>query len=72
MIRRGKTYAEIAKGEGASKHRIQKLVGLAFLVPDVVRDVLAGSQPTSLTTDWLLRHSMPAIWYEQREIFSAL
>lgn len=34
MIRTGKSYAEIAKGEGVSKHRFHKLLGLAFLAPD--------------------------------------
>lgn len=72
LIRAGKTYAEIAAAEGVSKHRIQKLVDLGFLAPDVVRDVFAGSQPTGLTTEWLLRHAIPASWNEQRETFRAL
>ena len=72
LIRAGKTYAEIAADEGVSKHRIQKLVDLAFLAPDVVRDVFAGSQPTGLTTEWLLRHAIPALWDEQRDLFRAL
>jgi len=72
MIRLGKTYAEIAAAEGVSRHRIQKLVDLAFLAPDVVRDVFAGSQPTGLTTEWLLRHAIPSRWDEQRAMFRAL
>jgi site-specific DNA recombinase len=72
LIRSGKTYAEIAAAEGVSKHRIQKLVDLAFVAPDVVRDVFAGSQPTRLTSEWLLRHAVPAIWTEQRNIFRSL
>mgnify|MGYP001091743691 CR=1 FL=1 len=72
MIRSGKTYAEIAAAEGVSRHRIQKLVDLAFLAPDVVRDVFVGSQPTGLTTEWLLRHAIPVLWNEQREMFRAL
>jgi len=46
LTRAGKTYAEIAASEGVSKHRVYKLVDLAFLAPDVVRYVFAGSQPT--------------------------
>lgn len=72
LIRAGKSYAEIAEAEGVSKHRIQKLVDLAFLAPDVVRDILAGSQPTGLTTEWLLRHAIPALWDEQRNMFRSL
>jgi site-specific DNA recombinase len=72
LIRAGKTYAEIAASEGVSKHRVYKLVDLAFLAPDVLRDVFAGSQPTGLTTEWLLRHTIPALWDEQRETFRTL
>ena len=72
LIRAGKTYAEIAASEGVSKHRVYKLVDLAFLAPDVVRDVFAGSQSTGLTTEWLLRHAIPALWDEQRETFRTL
>ncbi|WP_371225351.1 recombinase family protein [Roseovarius sp. 2305UL8-3] len=72
LIRAGKTYAEIAASEGVSKHRIYKLVDLAFLAPDVVRDAFAGSQPMGLTTEWLLRHAIPALWDEQREMFRTL
>lgn len=72
LIRQGKTYAEIAAAEGVSKHRIQKLIDLAFVAPDVVRDVFTGSQPTRLTSEWLLRNPVPAIWTDQRDVFSTL
>lgn len=72
MVRSGHTYAEIAKVEGVSNDRIQKLIELAFLAPDVIRDVYEGSQPTGLTTEWLLRHAFPTIWNEQREMFRPL
>ena len=72
MIRKGKTFDEIAKAEGASKRRIQHLVELAFLAPDVIRDAIEGRQPTGLTSEWLVRHSFPPIWQEQREMFRAL
>lgn len=45
MVRSGKTYAEIAKIEGVSNDRIQKLIELAFLAPDVIRDVYADLRP---------------------------
>ena len=72
MIRKGKTYHEIAEAEGASKRRIQHLVELAFLAPDVIRDVFEGRQPAGMTSEWLVRHSFPPIWQEQREMFCAL
>lgn len=72
MIRTGKTYSEIAEAEGASKRRVQQLVELAFLAPDVIRDAFEGRQPTGMTSEWLARHSFPPIWRDQREMFRAL
>ena len=72
MVRSGHTYAEISKVEGISRDRIQKLIELAFLAPDVIRDVYEGSQPLGLTTEWLLRHAFPTIWHDQREMFRPL
>ena len=72
LIRAGKTYSEIAAAEGASKRRVQQLVELAFLAPDVIRDTFEGRQPTGMTSEWLARHSFPPIWQEQREMFRVL
>nr|WP_306265427.1 recombinase family protein [Pararhizobium sp. IMCC3301] len=72
MIRSGKTYTEIAQAEGASKRRIQHLVELAFLAPDVIRDVWQGGQPVGLTSQWLKSHAFTPMWNEQRELFKAL
>ncbi|MCF6273749.1 MAG: hypothetical protein L3J37_11285 [Rhodobacteraceae bacterium] len=72
MIRKGKTYGEIAEIEGASKRRIQQLVELAFLAPDVIRDVFEGRQSIGMTSEWIARHSFSPIWQEQRETFCAL
>ena len=72
MVRAGKTYAEISKVEGVSKDRVKKLIELAFLAPDVIRDVYEGNQPLSLTTEWLMRHAVSAIWQDQREMFRPL
>ncbi len=61
LVRSGKTYAEIAKVEDVSNDRIQKLIELTFLVPDVIRDVYESGQPLGLTAEWLLRHAFPFI-----------
>ncbi len=72
MIRSGKTYTEIAEAEGASKRRIQQLVELAFLAPDIIRDVWEGGQPVGLTSNWLISHAFSPIWDKQRDLFRAL
>jgi site-specific DNA recombinase len=72
MILAGQTFGEIAEGEGVSKRRVQQLIELAFLAPDVIRDTFDGRQPTGLTSEWLFRHSFTPVWHEQREMFRAL
>ncbi len=72
LIRSGRTYSEIAEAEGASKRRIQHLVELAFLAPDIIRDVWEGGQPIGLTSQWLKSHAFTPMWDQQRELFKAL
>jgi len=72
MIKSGKTFAEVADIEGISSRRIQQLIELTFLAPDVIRDVFEGRQPIGLTTEWLQRHAYSPIWQDQRAIFRAL
>ena len=72
LIQSGQTFAEIGETAGVSGRRIQQLIELSFLAPDVIRDIYDGSQPIGLTTEWLLRHAYPSIWQGQREVFRAL
>jgi hypothetical protein len=71
-IKAGETFAEIAETEGTSKRRIQQMIDLAFLAPDIVRDVLDGKQPMGFTSDWCLRHEIPSNWSEQRALIASL
>ncbi|APE44410.1 resolvase [Sulfitobacter alexandrii] len=71
-IKSGETFAAIAKTDGTSKRRIQQMIGLAFLAPDIVRDVLDGRQPIGFTSDWYLRHDLPMAWEEQRALLATL
>lgn len=72
QIKAGHTFTEIATEEATSKRRIQQMIDLAFLAPDIIRDVLQGKQPLGFTSDWCLRHSLPANWTEQRRILASL
>ena len=72
MILEGKTFAEIAYAEGTSKRRIQDVVDLALLAPDVLDAIAAGEQPDGLSSDYLIKSGVPAIWSEQRETFATL
>ncbi|MEO1000796.1 MAG: recombinase family protein, partial [Pseudomonadota bacterium] len=71
-IKAGETVSQIAETEGTSRRRVQQLLPLAFLAPDIVRDALEARQPAGLTSDWLIRHELPADWTEQRALLATL
>ena len=71
-IRAGRSFDEIATAEGVSKRRVQQLIDLAFLAPDITRDLLDGKQPIGFTSDWCLRHQLPSDWSEQRTLLASL
>ena len=44
----------------------RRIVRLAFLAPDIQRDIIDGRQPAGLKLEDLIRNSMPADWDAQR------
>lgn len=72
MVKDGETFSAIAKSQNTSSDRIQKMIGLAFLAPDILRNVLNGKQPLGLTSDWCMRHAIPSDWNAQRVLFATL
>ena len=65
-IKRGETFAKIAAREGISKRRIQDVVDLAFLAPDILQQVIAGTLPLQAASDVLIKRGVPGRWTEQR------
>jgi hypothetical protein len=47
----------------------RELLRLAFLAPDIQRDILAGRQPPSLTLEKLRHIEIPLCWDQQRRAF---
>lgn len=72
MIIEGKTFTEIAEAEGTSKRRVQDIVDLAMLAPELLDAIAKGEQPERLTSDYLIKTGFSAIWSEQRQQFVAL
>jgi len=72
MIFEGKTFAEIAEAEGTSRRRVQDVIDLAMLAPDILDAIAAGGQPDGLTSDYLIKSGVPAVWSEQRAQFAGL
>jgi hypothetical protein len=72
QMKAGKSFAQIADVEKTSKRRVQQMIDLAFLAPDIVRDVLDGNQPAGFTSDWCKQHSLPSDWSDQRALLKTL
>ncbi len=55
-------------GPGLLNGRVTTLLRLTYLAPDIIRDILDGHQPPSLTRQKLLEKSrgLPHDWAEQR------
>lgn len=72
LITEGKTFAEIAEAEGISKRRIQAVIDLATLAPDVLDAIARGEQPERLTSGYLIKIGVPAIRSKQKKQFADL
>lgn len=48
------------------------MIDLAFLAPDIVRDVIDGKQPLGFTSEWCKTHVLPSDWGDQRALIATL
>jgi hypothetical protein len=63
-----KSVSAIAQAEGLMPTTVGRMMRLARLAPDIVEQLMVGSQPRRLTLLWLMRHDIPALWPEQRQM----
>ena len=71
-LTRGESYAGIAEREGIWKQRIQQMLPLAFLAPDIVQLIAEGRQPVGLTTEWLINSDLPVDWAAQLALIARI
>jgi hypothetical protein len=71
QIKAGATMQAIADREGITQRRVAHLVDLAFLAPDLVRSIVEGLQPPTLTADRLIKSRHRMLWSDQRAWISA-
>jgi site-specific DNA recombinase len=57
----------IAKQSGLDESYVRRILGFAFLAPDIVESILDGRQPHDLTLE-KLRTRLPMNWVEQRQM----
>ena len=66
---RAKTIGGIAEKEGVSDRYVSHLMPLAFLAPDIIGAILAGTQPADLTAETLIKRTdLPLDWAKQRAL----
>jgi len=63
-----KSLEEVAAQSGCDESHVRHRIGLAFIAPDIVEMILAGTQPRNLTLDHLLKMEMPLSWRAQRRM----
>ncbi|MEM7444779.1 MAG: recombinase family protein [Pseudomonadota bacterium] len=63
------TIGEIAAAHQVGSRYVVQQLRLAFLAPDIVTSILAGSQPADMTVETLVRYIyLPVDWDEQRRL----
>jgi DNA invertase Pin-like site-specific DNA recombinase len=66
-----RSLQELAKRDGISRRYIRRLVGLAFLSPQLIEAILQGRQSVELTATRLTELDMPLDWIEQHELLAS-
>ena len=69
--RRALSLQALAKRDGITRRYIRRLVGLAFLSPEMVEAILQGRQPVVLTATRLTELDLPLDWIEQRRLLAS-
>jgi DNA invertase Pin-like site-specific DNA recombinase len=66
-----RSLQELAKRDRISRRYIRRLVGLAFLSPQLVEAILQGRQPVELTATRLTELDWPLDWTEQHKLLAS-
>lgn len=72
MNGRASSITELARRDKCSAPYISRKINLAFLAPDILQSIIAGTQPRSLTQERLKKVCpLPISWKEQRAVLLA-
>lgn len=68
-----KNLTEIAMQEKIDKGTLSRMINLAFLAPSIVEGIIRGQQPTTLTTEALLKKiDLPLDWQQQKHLLECI
>jgi hypothetical protein len=65
MLKGGTPLWDIARTEARSESYVARLLPLATLLPRLQQAIVAGTQPTELTLESLVRNRLPLDWSDQ-------
>jgi site-specific DNA recombinase len=68
---RVRSLQEMARRDGISRRYLRRLVGLAFLSPQLVEAMLRGRQSVELTATRLTEFDLPLDWTEQHKLLAS-
>jgi DNA invertase Pin-like site-specific DNA recombinase len=68
---RARSLQELAKRDGISRRYIRRLLGLAFVSPQLVEAILQGRQSVELTATRLTELDLPLDWTEQHKLLAS-
>lgn len=66
-----KSIGQLAKQEGLTDSFVCRRLRLAYLAPDIMEVIIAGTQPPNLTIKQLEK-SLPLSWQEQRQALNLI
>ena len=67
---RARSLQVLAERDGISRRYIRRLIGLAFLSPELIEAILQGRQPVALTATRLTELDLPLDWTEQHKLLA--
>jgi DNA invertase Pin-like site-specific DNA recombinase len=68
---RARSLQELARRDAITRRYIRRLVGLAFLSPQLVEAILQGRHPVALTATRLTELDLPLDWTEQHKLLAS-
>ena len=69
LTQKNTSMQQIAEQENVSRSYVSRIIRLAFLSPNIVKAIMTGKAPETLTADKLIHHiPLPIDWNEQREL----
>ena len=66
-----KSGVEIAAKEGLTHPVVNASLRLTLLAPDIIDQLMRGTQPRRMNLKWFLRHHFPIDWQAQRELIDS-